>query len=543
MREPRPLFITALIFLVMISCCTSPASAQVQDKNFSSATSTIRAAPVALGLGNEGSSSLSPTSDYGSVTTTAGLTFYETASATVSATTAPSLDGSVIRLVSSSPSGTTPNLNTATANDIIYVIVAIRGTTSVSSVTNSGSPTLTWTLRAAVTYGSNERVETWYAISTAIFTGKTITVNFGVSTTAVIIAFGIKNANIAHPFDASPTALQTNTGTGTTQSVTISTINPNDFIIGAIAAVVTSGVNPAAGTGYKSIQTSHQGTLGGAGEYKTVTTTQSSTAVTFTTTSTVTYAIIGDAVQGYLPSVASDTSLTAPGSSSSFTVAASSSAFLWSPVYSADTTIYAGSWVLNIWARKTTSGTLTAQLVAVDSSNSIMAQAASGSTNTITTTKTEVTTTYSGSQITVPSGGRLLVIIRNPSGTLTVYWGTGQLTNYKTPSAYDYVLSITSSASASYSVSLSVYSSSNIGRLKSLTVSIYNPSTTEITIANGAFTLSSGPTVTLPAGSTLYVAVSATANALGGSSTVVLYLKIAPSAHPFSYDIVSLTVN
>ena len=208
--------------------------------------------------------SLSATSDYASATITAGLTFNENANAVVSTLAAPSTDGSVFKGGNAVSSATTGNLNTGNTNDVIYVIVSILGSNAVSSVTNSGTA-LTWNKRAAVSDGSNERVETWYAISSARFTGQTITVSFGVSTTFTIIAFGITGANTASPFDANSATPATGTGSATTQSVTVSTSNSNDYLIGAIAVKPASGnaPNPTVGTGFSKIQSNHQGNIGG----------------------------------------------------------------------------------------------------------------------------------------------------------------------------------------------------------------------------------------------------------------------------------------
>jgi hypothetical protein len=534
------------IFFVSFLTLVGPASALVQGEDCCSTTSTVRSASVTLALGSKGSSSLSSTADYGSITATAGLTFNEIAGATVSALAAPALDGSASKSYLTVTSGDTGGWSTTVADDIIYVVVSILGTNTISSVTNSGTA-LTWILRGAVTDGSNERVETWYAIAPTAG-ARTITVTFASSTTFVLTAFGISGANTAKPFDANLISPVTGTGSGTSQSVSVSTLNPNDFLIGAVAVRVSSGnaPNPAAGTGFTLVASGGKQTLGGATEYSGVTTVQSSASVSFSTgTTSVTWAMIGDAAQGKLPSIADDTSLSAPSSSGSFTVAAGSSAFLWSPTFPSASTVYAGSWLLDLWTLATSSGTMNVLLLAVDSSNAVTALAASGSTGTIGIAKSEVQTTFSGSQIIVPSSGRLLAILTNPTGsgrTFTIYWGTGQVTNFRTPSDYDYVLRITNSASSSYLVSLSAYSSSSISRITSMVVYIYAPSTTEIVITNGAFTQSSGPTVTLSASSTLYVRLSASANAFG-SSSVVLLLKITPSTRPFCYDVLSLAVS
>ena len=145
----------------------------------------------------------------------------------------------------------------------------------------------------------------------------------------------------------------------------------------------------------------------------------------------------------------------------------------------------------DLWASATSTGALKLTFSAIDSSNNFIASAASGNTGTIGTTKSEVKTTYTGSQISVPTGGRLVANITNPSSsgvTFTIYWGPGQTTNFQTPADYDYVLTLTNSASTSYSVSLSTYSSSATGRHLNITLSAYSPSVQEIIITNGVLT-------------------------------------------------------
>ena len=194
------------------------------------------------------------------------------------------------------------------------------------------------------------------------------------------------------------------------------------------------------------------------------------------------------------------TNFSVPTSSGSFTIAAGSSVYLYSPVFPSASTLYSGSYLLDLWASATSSGTMSVSFVAVNSSNNTVATAASGDTETIGTTESEVKTSFSGSQITVPSDGRLIANISNPTAsgnTFTIYWGSGQPTNYQTPADYDYVLAISNSASSSYAVSLLTYTSSSTNRLTNLTISIYSPNTKEIIVTDGAFTQSSGSTVTI----------------------------------------------
>ncbi|UCE81058.1 MAG: hypothetical protein JSV94_01085 [Methanobacteriota archaeon] len=531
-----------VVVVISILLAVGLSSAIAVEEYGCSAASTAQASPITLGTGIAGSSSVSSTWDYGDVTVGAGLRFNEIADATVSALAPPAIDGSGV-VSATGTSATVVGLTTSNADDLIYVSVSIIGTDSVSSVTNSGTA-LTWSQRGALTDGSDERIETWWAIAPTADT-RDITVSFASSNTFIVVAFGISGVNTDEPFDPNLGSPVTGSGSGTTQSVTLSTVNPNDLLIGAIAVKVPSGGAPApsAGTGYTTIQSTNETTLGGAAEYKQVTSPQTSTTIDFSTSTSVTWAMIGDAVQGVLPSVSSNTDLADPASSGSFTVAAGSSAFLWSPTYSSAATIYSGDWTLDLWASATSQGSMDV-LFLVLSGDSVIALAASGSTEAIPTSKSEVISTFAAPETTVPSGDRLLAVLTNPTGsgiTFTIYWGTGQVTYFETTSDYDYVLRLINSGLVDYSVSLSVYSYSSIGRIVSMTVYLYSPSTAEIVIADGDVTQSSGATMTLSASSTLYVQIQASANA-HGSSSVVVYVSISPGTNPFSYYVMDITV-
>ncbi|MDH3365502.1 MAG: hypothetical protein OEM29_05825 [Thermoplasmata archaeon] len=532
-----------VVVVISIMLAVGLSSAIAVEEYGCSAASTAQASPITLGTGISGSSSVSSTWDYGDVTVGAGLRFNEIADATVSALAPPAIDGSGV-VSTTGTSATVVGLTTSNADDLIYVSVSIIGTDSVSSVTNSGTA-LTWSQRGALTDGSDERIETWWAIAPTADT-RDITVSFASSNTFIVVAFGISGVNTDGPFDPNLGSPVTGSGSGTTQSVTLSTVNPNDLLIGAVAVKVPSGGAPApsAGAGYTIIHSTTETTLGGAAEYKQVTSPQTSTTIDFSTSTSVTWAMIGDAVQGILPSVSSNTDLADPASSGSFTVAAGSSAFLWSPIYSSAATIYSGDWTLDLWASATSQGSMDV-LFLVLSGDSVIALAASGSTEAIPTSKSEVISTFAAPEITVPSGDRLLAVLTNPTGsgiTFTIYWGTGQVTYFETTSDYDYVLRFINSGLVDYSVSLSVYSYSSIGRIVSMTVYLYSPSTAEIVITDGAVTQSSGATMTRSASSTLYVQMQASANE-HGSSSVVVYVSISLGTNPFSYYVMDITVS
>ena len=257
-------------------------------------------------------------------------------------------------------------------------------------------------------------------------------------------------------------------------------------------------------------------------------------------------ALIGDAVQGNLPTLSANTAFSSTSSTGSASITNGQSAFLWSPSYPRATTIYAGSWLLDLWTLSASSDHMSVLLAATDSSGAITAVAANGNTGTIGTAKSEVKTTFSCSQINVPSGGHLVVILTNlagGSGTFTIYWGSGQATNFKTPSLYDYVLRTVNSAATSYSASFSSFSSSSIARLTNLTMYVYSPTSNCIVITNGAFTQSSSSTLSLSASSTFYLAVNATASDFNSISNIVVLLTFGPTAKPFASDVINLTVN
>ncbi len=329
-------------------------------------------------------------------------------------------------------------------------------------------------------------------------------------------------------------------------SVTLSTLNSNDFIIGALAARVTGSETITYGAGFINIGSQVSiDPINEAAEYAVATTKQTALSVSFSTSKTADWAMIGDAVQQAQTSIVQNTDFFVQTLTGSFAIAPGSSAFLCSPAVPTVTSVYSGSWMTDFWASATSAGVLSVTFSASDSSNNIVASAASGTTGTIGTSKSEVKTAFTGSQISVPTGGRLIANITNPTGsgiTFTIYWGPGQTTNFQTPADYDYILTLTNSASSPYSVSLSTYSSSAITRILNMTLSAYSPSTQEIIVTNGALTQSSGPTLTLPAGSTLYVRLYATANAFGNSNIIVL-IKATPAAGPFFNDAMNLLLN
>jgi hypothetical protein len=204
------------------------------------------------------------------------------------------LDGSNSAHTSSNSVSVT--LTTTHSPDVIYVVVgADQGT--INTPTASG---LTFTKRTEAD-GTNARVATFYAIATSPLSSKSITVRDSSSSNLEIVVFGISGANTVTPFDSNANALKTNTGSGTSASVTgVSTSNANDFIIGALAARTDSSASQGSGftlitqNAWKNNQNNL--VLDTASEYKIVSSTQSGLTVPITVGASTTWAMIADAI-------------------------------------------------------------------------------------------------------------------------------------------------------------------------------------------------------------------------------------------------------
>ena len=448
---------------------------------------------------------------------------------------------------------TTVTLTTTGTSDVILVGIEIlnSGSQTVSTVTDSSS--LAYASRAAVSFSTNVRVETWYATTTSAQPSDVITVTLSGMTDFVIVAFAVSGTDASSPFDPGVSSPPTATGTSTTPATTITTTYPDDFILGFVAAQSNPTVTQGAGFTLIASKSPTSNTLTGGSEYKPVTADQSSSSVGFTLGSSQNWAMIADAVVADKSSVSVDTSVATPGSSGSFAIPAGSSAFLWSPAYTVGGTLYAGNWVIDLWASKaTSSGTLTVTILTVTSTNSISAEVlSSGTTGTITTSTTEVKTTMAGVGASIPSNGEILVVLTNPIGatTVTVSWGGAQLTNFQSPSTYNYLISLSNSASVAWNVNLATLTAqtSNLGRLTA-TLSFVSPASNQIIISSGTISQFSGSQVSLSASGTLQIQLVATANAVPtGSnvpSTITFSIKIVSSTSTaFAQYTVTLTIN
>jgi hypothetical protein len=438
--------------------------------NYVADTSTVKSPSVILGQGNNGTSLISTTDDYATVTTTAGFTFYENASATSQGVLNPT---SMHLAGGQSISGTVSDL---AAVDGHYVTI----------YESSGLPGFDFYFNFTGVPSSNSFNFAMYEYYHGAV-GHQIRIQFYNFISNTWILYGMYSDETAF----------------TWHNVTIT--NTDGLIQNGVVRGRLNHPSPGNHLHFDEID----------------------------------YIALG------VTNVAVNTDFSIPASNGNFPVAAGASAYLQSPAFLSATTLYPGAYLLDLWASATSSGTMGVNFIVVDSSNNVVSTVASGNTETIGIVKSEVKTTFVGAQVTVPAGGCLIANITNPTGsgkTFTIYWGAGQPTNYQTPADYDYVVSIANLASAATYISASVYSTSAISRLTNVTITIYAPSTNQVIITNGVVTQSSGPTMTLPAASTLYVKVHAEANAFG-SSNIVMLMKFSPSSKPFTDDVINLTVN
>src|SRR5207247_8432393 len=105
----------------------------------------------------------------------------------------------------------------------------------------------------------------------------------------------VSGANTNSPFDPNVSIPATNSANSASPSVSISTSNANDFIIGTFASS-PAPTTLSAGSGFTLIESQlFQRAI--ADEYKIVSTTQTNLAISYSITGTVNWGMIGDAIQ------------------------------------------------------------------------------------------------------------------------------------------------------------------------------------------------------------------------------------------------------
>ncbi|HZW57293.1 MAG TPA: hypothetical protein VFF30_13475 [Nitrososphaerales archaeon] len=136
----------------------------------------------------------------------------------------------------------------------------------------------------------------------------------------------------------------------------------------------------------------------------------------------------------------STNSAQSPSSNSgSYTISRGSSAHIWSPQFPSSVTMSAGIWGLDLWAAGSKSGSMKISFYVTDSSGAIQRTIVSNvATQTIGTGRTQVVSTFSISQVSIPAAGYIEAVLTAPTGSsnpssFTIHWGSGQQTNFQVP--------------------------------------------------------------------------------------------------------------
>lgn len=122
-------------------------------------------------------------------------------------------------------------LTTTKEPDVIVGLLVVNDTTtSVASVSDNES--LTWIPRASKAGSSDVQIFVYYSIASRLLSADNITFVLSSGAVATVCQeFGISGADTSAPFDPNPLMPNASGDTGTTNSVTYNTYNPNDFLI------------------------------------------------------------------------------------------------------------------------------------------------------------------------------------------------------------------------------------------------------------------------------------------------------------------------
>jgi len=217
------------------------------------------------------------------------------------------IDGSTTKKCTSAAScQTSTGITTTHPNDVVIAVCLTSSTVTWNIPTDTSH--LTWTSRGSVT-GTGTQQE-WYAVSTSALSGDKITCSFsGTATTIEVLAFAVSGASPSSPFDPNLLAAVTNSCTGTAcksggstgpnPQVTLTTTNANDFVYSTFGQ--TGSASETCQSSFSTLFSSCAplSTPNAGGQYKVVSTTQSSLVQTITSgcSTNCAWNIIGDAIQ------------------------------------------------------------------------------------------------------------------------------------------------------------------------------------------------------------------------------------------------------
>lgn len=195
----------------------------------------------------------------------------------------------------------TITVSTSNSNDIIYVVLyTFKAGLTYNMPSSANLPAGAWTQRGTISAGGNNgEMHCWYAVASSPLTNEVITVsttaNWGDNAHgANALVFSVSGANTASPFDSGLPATLVNgngaaTGNSGTSSVTITTNNANDLIVGVVGLKAANAIS--FGGGFTVINAPMGNGISTADAYLVVSSAGSKTITsTFTSTNWVTIA-------------------------------------------------------------------------------------------------------------------------------------------------------------------------------------------------------------------------------------------------------------
>ena len=257
----------------------------------SSSTTTTVSTSSSSSSSSTSLTSSSSSSSSTSTSSSSSTTSVTTTSSTSSTSSFPfGIDGSASTQSSLGVSSLSVALSTSYSPDVV-IVYAFSANTGVTMSVSGAS--LTWNVRTSYVFTGYGTMYEFYAIAPSTLTSTKITVTQSKSDSLDVIAFGISGANTASPFDPSITSPPIATGSSTSPSVSVSTSNANELILGFLA---TQG-NPSktADSGFTLIKTTTISPSSSA-EQKIVSSIQSNFPVGYTLGTSEHWAIIGDAI-------------------------------------------------------------------------------------------------------------------------------------------------------------------------------------------------------------------------------------------------------
>lgn len=190
-------------------------------------------------------------------------------------------------------------ITTTVPNCLILAFAVDNSTGGFENETVSGGG-LTWTMRSEQRYTTpgvyGNTIEVWWAIAASA--GSYTITNTATGATSgsfnTMRLFAISGADTLTPFDmANPTSVQASGSSGSLPTVNISTNNANDLLLGFVTAP-SGGISTTPATGWTVVGTASTSQLI---EQKSVTATQSSTAVSASANATQAWGVIADAIR------------------------------------------------------------------------------------------------------------------------------------------------------------------------------------------------------------------------------------------------------